>query len=570
MRVLVRGRGELVLAPEDFVGQGGEGAVYAKGDTALKIYADPGRMMPAGKMTELARIADPRVLTPESLVCEPATGRAIGYTMPYVRDARTLAALLPRAARERVGLDHGRMMDLVLQLRARVAAVHRAQARVVDLSEMNFVVDRGLATLFAIDTDSYETPSYPATAITPSVADPLAGPGRFSEGSDWFSFAVLAFQMLLGIHPYRGAHPDAPTLEERMRRGLSVLGPGVRLPPAAVPLATLPSAWRAWLVAVLERGERTPPPESAGAPPMALGAAAPLGRGTRIAMREIAALDAPVREAWGIGRRLYARTEGALFADGRRVARVAADAVLAFSPRLGRPVAVRLLPSGCLEVHDLTAGVRLACPLSAQALAAGPAGAVVRSVDRLVGLALLEIGESVVVAPRVVGRCPPHATQLFEGVAVLSLLGGTHLALLPAPGRCHVVRLPELDGHRVVDARLDGSVVMARAERGGRQTRVVIRFDEALARYEVHETECDAATPLDFVVLDSGVCVARARAALEIFAARPGRDQKRTVADPSLAATLRLGRDGVRLLGLAGTRIVHLSMRADRLAAHPC
>lgn len=53
MKVTVQGQGQVTLLQSDFVAAGGEGSIYCKGTTAYKIYADPKRMLPLGKMTEL-------------------------------------------------------------------------------------------------------------------------------------------------------------------------------------------------------------------------------------------------------------------------------------------------------------------------------------------------------------------------------------------------------------------------------------------------------------------------------------------------------------------------------------
>ena len=47
--------------------------------------------------------------------------------------------------------------------------------------------------------DSYQTAHYPATAIMPSVRDWKVPLHDFSELSDWFSFAIVSFQVFLGF-----------------------------------------------------------------------------------------------------------------------------------------------------------------------------------------------------------------------------------------------------------------------------------------------------------------------------------------------------------------------------------
>jgi len=46
MELFIAGKGAVRLDQSDFVGQGGEGKVYARGSVAYKVYADPARMIP--------------------------------------------------------------------------------------------------------------------------------------------------------------------------------------------------------------------------------------------------------------------------------------------------------------------------------------------------------------------------------------------------------------------------------------------------------------------------------------------------------------------------------------------
>jgi len=66
-----------------------------------------------------------------------------------------------------------------------------------------------------------------------------------------------------------------------------------------------------------------------------------------------------------------------------------------------------------------------------------------------------------------------NAPQLFEGVTLQSLLGAWYASLSTGPGRCHQVRLAELDGAQVLDAKLQGGVLMVIAARVGRYEKLI-------------------------------------------------------------------------------------------------
>ncbi len=250
-------KGKMVsLTKRDFVGKGGEGSVYRKAETAYKIYEDQSRMIPLAKIKELAVIDDKRVVRPEDVVFKG--NQPVGYTMRFVPDAFVACQLFPKSFRNRHALTNDMAIGLVRKMQEVLAHIHSKQVLVVDFNEMNLLISPKLDEVYFIDADSYQTRSYPATAIMPSVRD-VHSP-TFNEGTDWFSFAVVSFQMLIGIHPYKGRHSAVKGLSSRMRRNLSVFDPEVHTPKSCLPVGIIPGAFRDWYKAVFEKGTRCAPP----------------------------------------------------------------------------------------------------------------------------------------------------------------------------------------------------------------------------------------------------------------------------------------------------------------------
>ena len=266
-RYFVQGKGEIRLSRSDFKAQGGEGAIYVKGQTAYKIYTDPQRAITQAKIQELSVLAQPRIIRPLELVLD-AKNRPAGYSMRHVGKSYALCQLFPKAFRQRNNLTPEMTWRLVRKLQEGVHHIHSRGVLLVDLNEMNFLVSDDFTELFFIDVDSYQTPSYPATVLMESVRDRHAH--TFTTGSDWFSFAVVSFQMFAGIHPFKGTYaplqglPDKEKkLDARMRANISVLRPEVSLPAACLPFSVIPTPYLDWYRAVFEQGQRLPPPDKA-------------------------------------------------------------------------------------------------------------------------------------------------------------------------------------------------------------------------------------------------------------------------------------------------------------------
>src|SRR5260370_27240623 len=204
--------------------------------------------------------------------------------MRRVPDAHVLCQLFNRAFRERHGITPEAMLRLVRKMREGVKHVHEHGILIVDLHEMNFLLDRALQEVLFIDVDSYQTPGFPATALMDSIRDRHAV--HFSRETDWFSFGIVSFQMLIGIHPYKGKHTTLDDLDARMRANISVLNPQVSLPKVCYPFSVIPPAYRDWYRAIFEEGKRVPPPDDLRPVILIAPTASPLSGSGQIQNRE--------------------------------------------------------------------------------------------------------------------------------------------------------------------------------------------------------------------------------------------------------------------------------------------
>jgi len=535
------GQRQVTLGPETFVADGGEAAVYAKGGVAYKVFragADPDRLR------ALAKLGVQGCVLPEEVLTDQA-GRCVGHTMRFLGGAVPWARLLARSYCDRHGLGVDRLLALITALRDRVAAVHAAGALVVDLHEGNILLSEHHRDPTLIDTSSWQLPGFPATAVQDGIRDRHAT--AFDQGTDWFAFAVVTLHLLLGIHPYRGTHPSVRGLDERMRRRLSVLRPEVGRPAACRPVDAVPSRWRAWYRAVLDGDARCAPP--AGPPGAITWSPRPTPRPGRVALTPVARADAPILSVADRAGCLVARVPGGAWWSGQVHARPAEVVVVTAE---GRPVAA-WRQGGKLHLYDLADDRPIACTLAADAVQCAGHRLVVRSGARLIEVRLHAMGAHILAVPRLLATVLPAATALFDGLAVEDLLGDTRLLLL-GPGRCDVVPAPFLDGWTVLEARHHRGVVGLLARREGQTDRWVLRVGGG-GPPDVRHTPDVAVADLDLVCLATGVCVVRAGSRLELFRARAGDPDLRTLEDPALCEGRLVPLDGA--LGWVRGATVH-------------
>ncbi|HWB77695.1 MAG TPA: hypothetical protein VG755_22165 [Nannocystaceae bacterium] len=421
--------GWVVLDDRSFVAHGGQGRVWARGQRAYKVHDDPAMVVPAGKLAELARITDACIVRPLAQIEREDRRAVIGHAMRLVEHAVPWAQLVTRSSRARHGLDDARALALVERLRERVAGLHRLGIAMVDLHSFNVLVDVRTREPWLVDLDGAQTPSFAATAIAPHIADPQAPAGVFGPATDWFAFAITTFELLCGIHPYRGNHPRVHGLADRMRARISVLSPDVTVPPACTSASRLPRAWQDWYRAVLEHGVRESPP------------VASVARRTRARAAELpAGACGCVTIPGGAPRVLVHADDGAL---------------ALFDPATNamRPLGVAV---GDVRVDDERVLARCG--------------------DRWVEVVLHGQPDAPWASLRMLARIAPWASALWPGCATQTLLGAVHLHVRTGAG-ARSIDLPELARMRVVDAAAEHDTAVVLASDGTSCHRITVRWD---------------------------------------------------------------------------------------------
>lgn len=540
MKLSLSTGGSVNLTKQHYLASGGEGDVYALGSTAYKVYHDPKRMIPLGKVTELAAITDKNVVKPEAVLTD-AKGVHVGYSMRYVTDTVALCATFPAAYRDRTGLKHDRVLKLVERLRAGVASVHSSGILIVDLNEMNFLVAADHSDIFFIDADSYQTRSYPATAIMESVRDPLVHGNDFTEASDWFSFGVVSFQMFTGIHPFKGKHPSVHGMTERMRAGISVFNKDVGVPKAAYPVDVIPPAYRSWYESVFERGVRCAPPGGVKVAVVAFQSKKVVRGSGHVLISEISSFPSDVHGFWDLSNatRVTLCEDGVYLGNRRAMDRPAHVAGVACTAS-GKAVLVAKLGQR-LALTDIESRAEVSYAIAAEQVMVVDGRAYAKLGEQVYEVLVHEAGTRLIASSQPAANCMLSATKLFPGVAYQNMLGAAHLTLFPKSGESYTVRVPELDGYQIVEAAAHRNVAVVVGSRGGKYDRLVLRFSPDYAAYDARVVPDVPLAALNFVTLDTGVCAMITEdERLELFVTRYQAQGVKVVEDPAIGGDMRL------------------------------
>lgn len=580
MKVYVQGSNTAVdLTQKHFVAQGGQASIYARGGTTYKVYHDPANALPVGKIQALSVLTDPRIIRPQQVLVD-AKGKPVGYTTTFVKDAYALCQLFPKSFREREGVTHDIVQGLVRKLQEGVAHVHSKGILIVDLNEMNFLVPHGFGEVFFIDTDSYQVPGYPCPVLMESVRDWTVTGHQWSQLSDWFSFAVVSFQMFTGVHPFKGMYkgPQAefkaklPTdadddsfavTRRRMKANVSVFHPEVGVPAAVYPFNVIPAAYRAWYEALFKDGKRCGPPDSFGAAVIVLPTVkATLGTGA-LDIMEIGTYDGTINRIYSNGTRLVVVSDKGVWLDQARVPVNHTVHGCGFSPRASRAVLADGTNTNAAPVlTNITDRVSVPFALSAAEVSSHDGRIYLRAGEQVHEVVLTDAGNQVIASTKPVVNILPHATRLFPGVVIQNLLGSVFVSLLSGPGLARQVRVKELDAYKVLDAKFDSGVLMVvGGSKKGTYDRLIFRFDDS-DTYDVRIVADITPTGLNFIVLDNGVCVCLTEEdKLEVFSGRKGSSSVKVIEDKVLGADMILAKHGGTVLFARGNKVYRMKMK---------
>lgn len=247
------------LLPQHFRHQGGQGSIYIVGNDAFKIYFDEQNVCPEKKIKELSIISNSKVIKPEKIV-KNSVDKNVGFMMRALDDTNhILCELFTADFKKTKNITQTNIALIIENLKNIITDIHKSKILIVDLNELNFLVSPDFRNVYAIDVDSYQTQSFPARVIMPSIRDFHSS--NFNELTDWYSFGILACQLLVGIHPYKGKYKgETKPLEERMRENISIFNKDVTIPKIC-DLNNIPSAYKDWFKVIFETKKRVRPPD---------------------------------------------------------------------------------------------------------------------------------------------------------------------------------------------------------------------------------------------------------------------------------------------------------------------
>jgi serine/threonine protein kinase len=512
--------GQVTLDKTHYIAGGGEGEIYARNGFAYKIYHDPAKMIPDGKILELAQINLSNVLNPTDII-KDVKGKSIGFVMKYVSDTEFLVKLFSKGFRVKNSIDEAMIRALALRMQLTTQEIHSRGILLVDLNEFNFLTSRDYTEVYFIDTDSYKTKSYPATALMESVRDRQVKNNQFTEFSDFYSLGITMFQLYTGVHPYKGKHPDfaARDWPLMMDKGISVFNKDCRMPPATYPLNSIPRGHLKWFEAIFEKGERSKPPLPDQVAQTVINKPVKVITGNdKFLIELVREYQGDILSAQFINGVCYIITHNTVYADSRIIK------TYAFIKGSKRDIVeIRGSGIGFVEFDRLTSNIYFRDFNNNEYGKFTSSGYFIKHgliyyvcAGNLIQAQLAVMGSRVQLQSQIVANIYSNHV-VYDGVVIQNMLG-TYRASIPyEPGRCELVNLIELKGQRIVSAKYLGGKMIVLTELGGKYTKYTLVFSKDHKTYNLREEKNVNLHDIEFIVKDNGVCLSMDEQNLEIF-----------------------------------------------------
>jgi hypothetical protein len=558
MNVYVNGRKQ-ILSQKDFVAKGGEGSIYQKSGVAYKIYEDLKKMIPLAKIGELNVMTDPSIVGPQAPVYNDKK-HLIGFTMDWLGDDKiALCKLFTNSFRDANGITPDLTTELVENIKLKNHYVHQNKCLIVDGNELNYMVAQDFVTPYFIDVNAWKTPSFEATAIMSSIRDWTVN--DFNENTDWFSFAIVAFQLFVGIHPYKGKHKGYKKNDfmGRIKDGVSVFNSEVRLPPTVRDFNLIPKNYKEWFFKTFEHGNRNPPPDLPGQ----------LGR-VSVTVHLVQSTDNfEIRELTEFAENiLYHNAQYRLTKTTDRIYIGKTDykvqsAEVVFTPLEQVPILIKIVDN---KVHFKALGFEdPKIDLTATDLMINNNILYLRNKERLLEMDFKVLGGKIHAIIKRTWNVEANSAKIFSGVIYQSALGSSVISI---PLSTHTKsafitkQIKELDEYQILDAKCENRICVLTGNKSGRYDRIIIIFDEKYDKYRMRIVKDIDFSSINFTTLDNGVCILITDDdAVEIFLNRIDKPDVKRIEDPVINSTMRLCKDGTTVKFFRDNKLYQIKMK---------
>jgi len=546
------GKNTVTLTDKDYIAAGGQGVVFVQKGLAYKIYHDPKQTIPVAKINELAALTRPDILGPKEPIYD-LSNTPIGFTMDYVDGVEFLCKIFTQEFRNDQNLSPQDVSDLVVSMQKALEYVHSKSVLVVDYNEMNFLL--GKKIVYHIDVDSWQTKHFKAPAIMESIRDRSTPKGVFTEFTDWFSFAVVTFQMYAGIHPYKGMHPDFKPSEwaKRMEQGVSVFDKKTKIPASCQNFNVIPKRHLEWYKDIFSKGQRSIPPYPDDVTVPAQIKTVIVSKGDFI-IKLLESYDENIRSVYHYNNRRYVITDKALYHADKKVCDLYPKIRTELYSTPGNDPILVCKKNSSVDFLDLKKNLITSVPAENMMMSNGLIyiinnGFLIENTFENMGKLFLK---SHVVCD--ISR----SYKVYRGIITQDDFMSCHLAIPYASGKCVNIHAEELDGSHIIDAHYHNRIAVVISEKTGAYFQTIFHFyDNWHNNYTVRDEQINEVNPANFIVLPNKLCVHVEQNKISLF---KDNTKRKELADPPIEPSMRLYNEDMTVLFADGKKLYSMGV----------
>jgi len=221
--ILYNKQGQKIKIDDDKeIARGGEGRVMDIGrGRAAKLYHDDNPPITPDRFKSLF-LLDPSTFTRPLELLFNSKKQIVGFIMDMLsNDYFPLYSAYSNNFCKRHGVDEKIKIKIVKKLISSVDYAHKKNIVIGDLNPFNIMINDTGVTSF-IDVDSYQTPGTQHSGkLLDDIRDHLYM-GHINNESDYFALAVITFNFLTNMHPFKGVHGTHKSIQERMLQRIPV------------------------------------------------------------------------------------------------------------------------------------------------------------------------------------------------------------------------------------------------------------------------------------------------------------------------------------------------------------
>jgi len=473
---------KITLDQSNYKAKGGEGTVFVKGDLAYKIYHEPCKMIPEMKIKELQQVQLDNVLAPINVLYD-YQGIPIGFSMKYVKECDYLCKLFTLGFLKDNNITHDTIINIVKKLQETLAIIHKRQILVVDYNELNFLIDKQY-TPYHIDVDSYQTKNFPATAIMDSIRD--RHNKTFSELTDWFSWAIITFQLYMGIHPYKGNHPKytAKDFDVRMKNNVSVFNPDSKLPPMFSDFNKIPPKHKEWYQRVFEKGERSIPPLLDKVTHTITKKITTVKSDQAFEVNKLFSVESEILNVFITHGDIYITTRNKLYKNGKEILSYPnnrSNKILLGESSSG-DIILGIYDKNILHFYDQKYNL-LGDIKTNNCMSYNNCFYTLNDSGDVIENSFIKLGKIKHITNQI-SSVPILSSNLYEGVIIQDIFGNIRLSIPYEKSMCANINIPELTGYRILDAKYDKLFCFVIGEKNRRFDLIKLHFNKDHTSYD--------------------------------------------------------------------------------------